>query len=58
LENFKTALSGMDWSHVTDINSVDDAYASFWTSYMELYELFFPKKRLDLTKTFTKLHPS
>jgi hypothetical protein len=33
LENFKTALSGTDWSHVTDINSVDDAYASFWNTF-------------------------
>jgi hypothetical protein len=55
--NFRNVLSGMDWSHVTEIITVDDAYVSFWNTYMELFELFFPKKKVRFNKNIHKASP-
>jgi hypothetical protein len=54
LNNFKAALSGTDWSHVTNLYSVDDAYDPFWNIYLELYELFFPKKQVRFNRNIHK----
>ncbi len=57
LQNFRAALNGTIWSSVTDINNVDDAYNSFWNMYMELYELFFPKKKVRFNPNIHKASP-
>jgi signal recognition particle subunit SEC65 len=57
LENFKAALNGTDWSPVTNINNVDDSYNSFWKMYMELYELFFPQKKVRFNRNIHKASP-
>jgi exonuclease III len=45
LTNFNNALSGTDWSPVTNSNDVDEAYEIFWSSFIQLYELFFSQKK-------------
>ncbi len=57
LNNFKAALSGTDWSHVTNLNSVDDAYDTFWSTYLELYEMLFPKKQICFNRNIHKKSP-
>jgi len=57
LNNFKHALSGTDWSHVTNSNNVDDAYNLFWNSYSELFEAIFPKKKVRFNRNIHKMSP-
>jgi hypothetical protein len=57
LNNFKAALSGTDWSYVTNLYSVDDAYDTFWNIYLELYEMFFPKKQVRFNRNIHKKSP-
>ncbi len=57
LTNFNNALSGTDWSPVTNSNDVDEAYEIFWSSYIQLYELFFPKKRVRFNRNVHKGTP-
>jgi hypothetical protein len=57
LNNFKNALSGTDWSHVTNSNNVDDAYNLFWNSYSELFEAIFPKKKVRFNRNIHKMSP-
>ncbi len=57
LTNFNNALSGTDWSPVTNSNDVDEAYEIFWSSYIPLYELFFPKKRVRFNRNVHKATP-
>ncbi len=57
LNQFKTALSGTDWSHVTNSNDVDDAYELFWNSYSELFDVIFPKKKVRFNRNIHKMSP-
>jgi hypothetical protein len=57
LTNFNNALSGTDWSPVTSSNDVDEAYEKFWSSYIQLYDLFFPKKRVRFNRNVHKATP-
>jgi hypothetical protein len=57
LNNFNTALSGSDWSPVLESNDVDESYELFWSSYIELYELFFPKKQVRFNSNIHKRSP-
>jgi len=57
MNQFKTALSGTDWSHVTNSNDVDDAYELFWNSYSELFDIIFPKKKVRFNRNIHKMSP-
>jgi hypothetical protein len=57
LNNFKTTLGGSDWSAVTNSRNVDDAFDEFWSIYMELYELSFPKIRTRFNRNVHKQCP-
>jgi hypothetical protein len=57
LNNFKTALSGTDWTSVSESHDVDEAYNLFWSSYIDLYELFFPKKQIRFNSNVHKRSP-
>jgi hypothetical protein len=37
------ALGGTDWSPVLNATNVESAYDEFWSTYIALYELTFPK---------------
>ncbi len=50
-------MSGTDWSPVTSLNSVDDAYDTFWSTYLELYEMLFPKKQVRFNRNTHKKSP-
>jgi hypothetical protein len=54
LNNFKMALGGTDWSPVLNSNNVESAYDEFWSIYLALYELTFPKKKMRFNKNFNK----
>jgi len=57
MNQFKIALSGTDWSHVTNSNDVDDAYELFWNSYSELFDIIFPKKKVRFNRNIHKMSP-
>jgi hypothetical protein len=57
LNNFKIALGGTDWSPVLNSTNVETAYDVFWSSYNDLYELTFPKKKIRLNSNFHKRCP-
>ena len=42
MEKFKANLSNVNWEDVTNCNSVDDCYNTFWTVYKPLFDILFP----------------
>jgi len=54
IARFKEALQQVDWYSVTSQNDVNISYANFWTNFSNLYEQFFPLKKVKKNKN---LHP-
>ncbi|MBM3939105.1 MAG: hypothetical protein FJ333_10715, partial [Sphingomonadales bacterium] len=50
ITKFKEALRQVDWHSVTSQNDVNSSYANFWNKFTELYEQFFPLKRVKKNK--------
>jgi Endonuclease/Exonuclease/phosphatase family len=48
--NFNTALNGQDWNHVLNCNDTQVAYNLFSDTFFNLYNLFFPLKRVKFNK--------
>jgi Reverse transcriptase (RNA-dependent DNA polymerase) len=48
--NFNTALRGQDWNHVLNSNDTQEAYNLFSDTFFNLYNLFFPLKRVKFNK--------
>jgi hypothetical protein len=57
LNHFKAELGGSDWSAVTNVINVDDAFNEFWSIYTDLYELSFPKIKTRFNKNVHKQCP-
>jgi hypothetical protein len=50
--NFKLALNGQDWNHVLNSNDTQEAYNLFSDTFFNLYNLFFPLKRVKFNKNY------
>jgi hypothetical protein len=56
LENFKRALSVIDWEPVLSCNDVENAYDCFWSAYTNAYKTNFPLKRKRFNKNYNCTH--
>jgi hypothetical protein len=54
---FKSELSKLSWNDVTECNYTQQSFDIFLSNFLDLYNLFFPKKRVKLNRNIHKLEP-
>lgn len=57
IDRFKAALSNQSWREVIDSTDTNLAFNFFLNTFSELYEIFFPEKRVKINKKYHKLNP-
>jgi hypothetical protein len=54
---FREALSGLDWSHVTNETNTQISYNNFSDTFLSLYDVYFPLTRKKFNKNYHKIEP-
>jgi len=54
--NFKASLSGSNWNPVLVDNDVNSSFDTFWSIFIELYELHFPLVKFKFNKNIHKIN--
>jgi hypothetical protein len=57
LQNFKRMLGAASWEDVLGTNDVNNAYDAFWSTYIELFHLNFPLKKMRFNKNVHNIKP-
>jgi hypothetical protein len=55
-ENFRLALSSINWAFVTSLDDVNDAFSAFWETFNSLYEIYFPLTKRKFNKNIHRIN--
>ena len=56
VNNFKETLSNFNWAETLTKNDVDTAFNSFWSVFLDFYNLHFPLKKFKFNKNSHKIN--
>jgi len=57
IAKFQNAIRNFNWNHVSDSNCAQEAYNNFNSSFMLLYNMYFPVVVTKINRNFHKLDP-